>query len=68
MDILFLFIGILIGAVATWLIRKYAVESNFISKSELDAKQATLAQTEQQLGLTTARLQEAQQQLSTLQT
>ncbi len=68
MDILFLFIGILIGAVATWLIRKYAVESNFISKSELDAKQAMLAQTEQQLGLTTARLQEAQQQLSTLQT
>lgn len=67
MDILFLGIGIIIGVITTWLIRKYAVESNYVSKSDVDAKQQALMQAEQQLGLSNSKLLEAQQQLATLQ-
>lgn len=68
MDILFFGIGILIGAVATWLIRKFAVERLYVSRSSFEAQQQALAQAGQQLALSTSKLEEAQLQLANLQT
>ncbi|HNF68949.1 MAG TPA: DNA recombination protein RmuC [Chitinophagales bacterium] len=46
MELIFLIIGIVIGAVAAWLIRKYMSERDMVSVKELDAKQSALLQAE----------------------
>ena len=67
MELIYLFVGLLIGAVAAWLIRRYAAERSLVSRSLLEAKQQELAQAEQQVAFAQLKWQDAQQQAAQLQ-